>query len=407
MPSIIHYHIVLDPHPYYDISSGQTFITQDPIYRPGQWVSGHIIILMKEKTKVRAVRLWFKGFETVKLQRRVQTQRRSGRGRRRTHTSYRTIESTHYMINERPTLMGRPKNTGNFMTDDIYLQPNQHYAFPFQFFIPMNALPTYYYDDSKFIKYQLYSNIDRPWKFDYQVIQDIRVLPSLFVNQVTMGPPIVEMQQAIKYLWLFSAGHLKYRIQLMRNIFTIGEYIPIGCILERYKLTAMISQISASIEVKGSFSAQGQQDCVVESIGQTVSQYSMDKMEYMLNVPLMPPKKAAPFTILGQCINFTYTVKVVIHFTNWLIPNIVNRFEIQVHPAAPRITQMFTNNAVLNSAPIEQPQQIIASPPRKDIPQYPQEQDDFEAPAVNHRFWPKEMPPPYVAIPNEALSDDQ
>ena len=417
MPSISHYQIVLDPHPYFDLATGQTYTTQDPVYRPGDWVSGHVIIMMNEKIQARAVRLWFQGLECVKIVRKVETQtkrRTSGRGRRR-HTQprvqYQTFINSSFFVNERPTLMGRPKNTGTFV-DNVYLNANQHYAFPFQFLIPPQAPPTYFHDAGKYIKYLLYSNIDRPLKTDYHSIREIQVLPPLHVHKIPLGPHCHETTKAIKYLWLFNAGALKYRIQLMQNIVSVGSSIPIVCTLEPILLNVSISQISAVLTVKGRFFAQGQEDHTAEELSRAILPCSGDKSEYVLNLPVMQPRAAPPFTISGQFINFHFTVKVTIHLNHFLVANIKKTFDIQVHPAAARMLTTIPNQigAVAQSSPMEMPQNTSSPakqiavpaaipaplPPRQDIPNYPQERDNYEAPNINHRFWPNDPPPPYV-----------
>ena len=394
MPSITHFEISIDPHPYFDIETGQVYLTKLPVYRPGDWVCGHLLILMNKKAKTRGVRLACQGSEFVHITR----QKTSGHGKRR-KTRTKHYYGRNWFVNERPTLMGRPKGQGS-SDDDVYLVENLQYAFPFQFQIPLNALPSFIFSDRRNIKYGLYANVDRPWKFDYETFCNLQVLPSLYFDPLNLGPNCVKDSVKRKYLGMFNAGEMEYTIEVQRNMVAVGDLIPVKVALNVQNLKAKILKVSAKLQVHGEFRAQSQCDYSKEISGKAKCKYSKDCNEYLLQVPVNRPKRSAPFSMSGQYITFRYELKVEIHF-EFLVSNINHYFDIQVYPAKSTCQSLVPMPVVADSSTMEQaaPIQEVESnaQPRIIVPNYPRENDQFEAPLVEHKYWPESPPPPYAA----------
>ena len=372
MPSITHFQIEFDAHPYYDCAINDTYFTKDPVYRPGDYVSGHVLLLMNKQVRCRAVRLQFQGLENVQIVKDIPGD--DGNGTSKTYTS------RNYIINERPTLMGRPKHVGS-SDDDIYLEPNLQYAFPFQFQIPPHALPTFNYSGSVYIKYTFYANVDRPWKIDYHTVREITVIPPVTDIVKSMTPLMVENTVFFKYFWLFNAGSLSYRIQLQCNTATIGGFVPISVYITAGTSHPKISSIKAVIFAQGKFRAETEEDSGREIIGSVETIYDAEKSDYVLNLPVQQPCVSLPCTISGVYIKLEFKVAVTIHFSKLMIPKKRHEFGVYIDSST-------TSDPVVQVK--QQPNVQL-----KNFPRYPGERDSFQAPAVIHQYSPKVPPPPY------------
>ena len=310
-----------DLHPFYDFATGNTFMINEPYYRPGDYVTGTVVLQLSKPLQARGVRIQCQGLEYVHINKGTDDDSNDYYGR-------------NYFINERQTLMGRlPEDTSKAV--DVFLIENYRYVLPFRFHIPFNALPTHKFSSWKHISYTLSTNVEIPWKFDHKADSNFIILPPLAVDLIPLGISIVQKEVKRNYLGLINAGKVKYRIHIQNDAVRLGDMISVHINLENNDFKSKIQKLSAKLVAKGIFTAEAHPRHEVEKVseyaGSIEHAFGNKGGEYVLNVPVLEPKTLTPFNIVGKYINISYLLQVTIHL-ELLVRNVTETFAIQVLP---------------------------------------------------------------------------
>ena len=135
-----------------------SFNTQQPVYYPGQVLTGNVALELNHPMDMRGVRIKLQGKGYCHW-----TERHSrGTGEnRRTETVHYTGKET--IVDLVQVLFGDSSSSSK-----TYKHPAGRHAYPFRFTLPQ-PMPSSFEGAHGYIRYILKAKIDKPWKFDHKV----------------------------------------------------------------------------------------------------------------------------------------------------------------------------------------------------------------------------------------------
>jgi len=133
-----------------------------PIYHPGEHVRGTLIVTLGESMKMRGI--------TVKCI-----------GECYVHWTVHTNKGNNSYSQEEDYLKEVVQLYGDGKSD-CHLGPG-HYEYPFEYLLPVTAIPSSYESADGYVRYSVKANIDRPWKLDDSKTAAFTVLAPLDLNR--------------------------------------------------------------------------------------------------------------------------------------------------------------------------------------------------------------------------------
>lgn len=179
---------------------------KEGIFNPGDSVSGHVLVILKEQMKLRTIRLELLGEMKV--------------GFWQQHGSGKNSVAIHYTSQETYV-----KSEETLWTPQIseFLPAGSH-QFTFELRIPSDC-PTSLESKRGKIRYGLKVVLDRPWKFDHLSELIFTVINPINLNDNLLAT--VPVVKSAKKTLMLSSGDLKVDVKLLKVGFVAGERIPV------------------------------------------------------------------------------------------------------------------------------------------------------------------------------------
>ncbi|XP_046549335.1 arrestin domain-containing protein 3-like [Haliotis rubra] len=191
-----------------------TLDNPEGVYSPYDDVKGHVKVELKDKMKMRGIRLHFYGGAEVEWKelKKVGDQ---------TYTEYYRANETY--LNFEMVLFGKASGQGG----DNPTLPAGSYTYPFRHRLP-GPLPSSFESYAGKIRYWIKGTIDKPWKFNHTTKKVFTVADKLDLNDRpgTRKASRGEDEINLCCLWCKS-GPISCKFELDRSGYVPGESIPI------------------------------------------------------------------------------------------------------------------------------------------------------------------------------------
>ncbi|OWF44458.1 arrestin domain-containing protein 3-like [Mizuhopecten yessoensis] len=186
------------------------------VFYPGQMVQGNIHLDVDSDTKVKEIRLRFRGYADVHWT--EQKSRGSGKHRRTYTKHYRSHET--YFDNIVKVLVPGPGE------DQLIMKPGQ-YTYPFGMQLPGKCATSFEGGVGR-VRYYLQAIVDKPWAFDNEHFHPFTVIQLLDLNGRTDVMNTVENQGSKTLCCLCcESGPITGKLRLNRTGYVPGEKIMV------------------------------------------------------------------------------------------------------------------------------------------------------------------------------------
>ncbi|ODM96362.1 Arrestin domain-containing protein 3, partial [Orchesella cincta] len=269
-------------------------------YRPGQIISGKIVIKANEEIKCEGLTLKFKGHAYVRFT--------SG-----TENDEDTFTDSEVFFEFKEQLMGDGKN-------EIRISPGHEHVYEFTFQIPLQPLPANFKKLHGKVEYFLKGVVKRSlWKLNITTLQSITILPELDQDLVLEAalPSEIKTSKTFGFMCCTS-GPLYLNVRVPRRVCVPGETILFEVEvnnMSRNRIADLSAQIFQKVYLTGKHLKREKTSTSHASFneirrGHGVVEGDCDTWCDELLVPLVPPTKLG-----GGCkfIDVQYFILVTAH----------------------------------------------------------------------------------------------
>lgn len=177
------------------------------VFQPGDTISGVLLLNTNKEINLRGVRVELHGVGHVRI--------RSGKvtyARRENYLSFQSI------------LLGRaPFQNGS----DVKLQPG-NYNFPFQFPLPVSALPTSFEGTYGSVRYWLDAVVERPWRIDLNTRTPLVIVERVQTRNPEFLEPRVKQEDRMLGWPCCPSGQLHTKARIERLAYCPGQEVKIS-----------------------------------------------------------------------------------------------------------------------------------------------------------------------------------
>lgn len=177
------------------------------VFQPGDTISGVLLLNTNKEINLRGVRVELHGVGHVRI--------RSGKvtyARRENYLSFHSI------------LLGRaPFQNGS----DVKLQPG-NYNFPFQFPLPVSALPTSFEGTYGSVRYWLDAVVERPWRIDLNTRTPLVIVERVQTRNPEFLEPRVKQEDRMLGWPCCPSGQLHTKAHIERLAYCPGQEVKIS-----------------------------------------------------------------------------------------------------------------------------------------------------------------------------------
>ncbi|XP_043920079.1 arrestin domain-containing protein 3-like [Protopterus annectens] len=204
-----------------------------PIYFSGETVTGKVILLLNEETKIKSLSILFRG------EARVRWEETTGSGSdQETHTYTEVVE----YFNQKFYPLG-DKNVDSVNADGSTLHAGQH-EFPFSFQLPAVPLVPSFKGEHGAVRYWIRAKLHRPWRTSTQEIAEFTIFQHVDVNQPELLKPLIETKQKSVGCLCCVSGPVSLSVRIARKAYTPGETIQIFAEIQNSSTRKVVPRVS-------------------------------------------------------------------------------------------------------------------------------------------------------------------
>lgn len=177
------------------------------VFQPGDTISGVLLLNTNKEINLRGVRVELHGVGHVRI--------RSGKvtyARRENYLSFQSI------------LLGRAPFQNGI---DVKLQPG-NYNFPFQFPLPVSALPTSFEGTYGSVRYWLDAVVERPWRIDLNTRTPLVIVERVQTRNPEFLEPRVKQEDRMLGWPCCPSGQLHTKARIERLAYCPGQEVKIS-----------------------------------------------------------------------------------------------------------------------------------------------------------------------------------
>ncbi|XP_072022759.1 arrestin domain-containing protein 3-like [Amphiura filiformis] len=205
------------------------FNDEDPLYRAGDLVSGHVRLLLSEpKDAVRGICIKFKGYsKTYWKEKETSGVDESERTRSVTYLS------KEFYFHEQLIILGKDETATDGNAAKIVLHAGEH-LFPFSFRIPIKPLPHPFEGFYGQVRYKVTAKIDRPAKSHYKTQTLFCIIGAgidLNTKPDSQIPSIGEDEKSVCCMCCVT-GPIKVSAQTNKSCYVPGEFIWVSGVIQ-------------------------------------------------------------------------------------------------------------------------------------------------------------------------------
>ncbi|KAF2904844.1 hypothetical protein ILUMI_01315 [Ignelater luminosus] len=204
------------------MSSVHVYLDNDNGYcYPGQTIAGRVECCFDKHTKLRAVRISFKGRAETEWTESESYYDSSNERSETRNVRYHAQEE--YFNAEYNLVQG-----GN----DFFFPPGRH-TYPFSYILPA-YLPSSFEGRNGNIRYYIKAVVERSWKSNYEHLFSLNVVSPLDLNYVpgVRDPVATSVDKTMCSCWCNESGELTFEMSLPATGFVPGQEVNIGAHIE-------------------------------------------------------------------------------------------------------------------------------------------------------------------------------
>ncbi|CAJ0580629.1 unnamed protein product, partial [Mesorhabditis spiculigera] len=234
------------------------------IYRPGEWVSGTMVLTLTKPCKSPQATIRLFGSAETEWQREIVNGK---------YLEKETYEGEIEIVDEEIMLWK------NGRSDEI---PVGTHVFRFQMQLPFTCLPSYEGNHGN-IRYTVEAEVERHWRFSYLQVLPFTVVTFCDLNSLPdLNQPAYKVVNENTGIPLFRRGNIKVEAHMTKKGFISGDTIPIRLNINNESTKEMISKHSLASRKEGSFELTFK----IPSVAATF-QCALIRVYYMLKVDVV------------------------------------------------------------------------------------------------------------------------
>ncbi|XP_043920078.1 arrestin domain-containing protein 3-like [Protopterus annectens] len=204
-----------------------------PVYFSGEMITGKVILLLNEKTKVKSLSILFRG------EARVRWKETTGSGSDEETKTYSEVveyfNQKYYPIGE--------INDDAVKEDTRNLFAGQH-EFPFSFQLPATPLVPSFKGEHGAVRYYMRAKLHRPWRLAMEEVEELIIFQHIDINQPHLLTPVNETKQKTVGCLCCISGLISLSVRIARKAYVTGETVLIFAEIQNLSSRKLVPRVS-------------------------------------------------------------------------------------------------------------------------------------------------------------------